>query len=111
MKQTRAYPKVVISPKAERSVKNGHPWIHGEEILKTEGVPQNGGLVDVMAGSSYMGTGFYNSTSKITVRLISRSANDVFDARFLAPPCGICSPLPQNRYARCRFCLLPTDSQ
>ena len=82
MKQTRAYPKVVISPKAERSVKNGHPWIYGEEILKTEGVPQNGGLVDVMAGSSYMGTGFYNSTSKITVRLISRSANDVFDARF-----------------------------
>ncbi|NLM55731.1 MAG: class I SAM-dependent rRNA methyltransferase [Firmicutes bacterium] len=82
MKQTRAYPKVVISPKAERSVKNGHPWIYGEETLKTEGVPQNGGLVDVMAGSSYMGTGFYNSTSKITVRLISRSANDVFDARF-----------------------------
>ena len=53
-----------------------------EETLKTEGVPQNGGLVDVMAGSSYMGTGSYNSTSKITVRLISRSANDVFDARF-----------------------------
>jgi len=30
----------------------------------------------------FMGTGFYNSVSKITVRLISRNANDVFDARF-----------------------------
>ena len=82
MKQQRPYPKVMITPKAERSVKNGHPWIYGEEIIKTEGAPRNGGLVDVFAGNAYMGTGFYNSASKITVRLISRNANDVFDARF-----------------------------
>ena len=82
MKQRRQYPKVIISPKAERSIKNGHPWIYGEEIRKTEGLPQNGGLVDVFAGNAFMGTGFYNNTSKITVRLISRNANDVFDARF-----------------------------
>jgi len=82
MKQERQYPKVKISPKAERSVKNGHPWIYGEEIRQTEGEIQNGGLVDVFAGNAYMGTGFYNSASKITIRLISRNANDVFDARF-----------------------------
>lgn len=82
MKQQRQYPKVFISPKAERSVKNGHPWIYGEEIRQTEGTIQNGHLVDVFAGNAYMGTGFYNSLSKITVRLISRNANDVFDARF-----------------------------
>jgi len=82
MKQQRQYPKVMISPKAERSVKNGHPWIYGEEIRKTEGDLQNGGLTDVFAGNAYMGTGFYNSASKIAVRLISRNANDVFDERF-----------------------------
>lgn len=82
MKQQRPYPKVKISRKAERSVKNGHPWIYGEEILATDGELQDGGLVDVLAGNAYMGTGFYNSASKITVRLISRNANDVFDARF-----------------------------
>ena len=82
MKIQRPYPKVTISPKAERSVKDGHPWIYGEEIRKTEGDLQNGGLVDVFAGNAYMGTCFYNSLSKITVRLISRNANDVFDARF-----------------------------
>lgn len=71
-----------ISPKAERSVKNGHPWIYGEEIHGIEGEPQNGELVDVLAGNAYMGTGFYNSNSKITVRLISRNANDVFDEHF-----------------------------
>ncbi|MFO7262982.1 MAG: SAM-dependent methyltransferase [Bacillaceae bacterium G1] len=82
MKQQRPYPKVKISPKAERSVKNGHPWIYGEEIHGIEGEPQNGELVDVLAGNAYMGTGFYNSNSKITVRLISRNANDVFDEHF-----------------------------
>jgi 23S rRNA (cytosine1962-C5)-methyltransferase len=82
MKQERQYPKVMISTKAERSVKNGHPWIYGEEIRKTIGAVQNGGLVDVFAGNAYMGTGFYNSASKITVRLISKNANDTFDSRF-----------------------------
>ncbi len=82
VKQQRQYPKVMISPKAERSVRKGHPWIYGEEIRNIEGVPQNGGLVDVFAGNAFMGTGFFNSASKITVRLISRNANDVFDDRF-----------------------------
>jgi 23S rRNA (cytosine1962-C5)-methyltransferase len=82
MKQHRPYPKVMISPKAERSVKNGHPWIYGDEIRGIEGEPDDGGLVDVMAGNAYMGTGFYNRASKIAVRLVSRNANDAFDDRF-----------------------------
>ncbi|MBR6205545.1 MAG: class I SAM-dependent rRNA methyltransferase [Oscillospiraceae bacterium] len=82
MKQQRTYPKIIISPKAERSVKNGHPWIYGEEIRHMEGIPADGGLTDVFAGNAYMGTGFYNSRSRIAVRLISRNANDAFDAAF-----------------------------
>ncbi len=82
MKQEREYPKVLITAKAERSVKAGHPWVYGEEIRGREGVPENGGLVDVMAGSAWLGTGFYNDASKITVRLISCNANDRFDAAF-----------------------------
>lgn len=82
MKQKRQYPRVMISPNAEKSVRDGHPWIYGEEIRSIEGNPQNGELVDVFAGNAFLGTGFYNSASKITVRLISRNANDVFDSRF-----------------------------
>jgi len=58
MKQQRQYPKIMISRKAERSVKDGHPWIYGEEILKTEGELQNGGLVDVFAGNAFYGDRF-----------------------------------------------------
>lgn len=82
MKQARQYPKVMITPKAKTSIHNGHPWVYGEEIIETIGIPENGGLVDVFAKNSFMGTGFYNKSSKITIRLISRNANDAFDAKF-----------------------------
>ena len=84
MRQARPYPSVQVSAKAERSIKQGHPWVYGEEIKSAAGEPEDGGLVDVFAGNAWLGTGFYNRHSKITVRLISRNANDRFDAAFWA---------------------------
>lgn len=54
----------------------------GKRFWKWEGNIQNGSLVDVFEKNAYMGTGFYNSQSKITVRLISNNANDTFDPSF-----------------------------
>ena len=82
MRQQRRFPRVQISTRAERAVKRGHPWVYGTEIKACQGTPENGGLVDVFAGNAYMGTGFYNDRSKITVRILSRNANDRFDAAF-----------------------------
>ena len=82
MKSERAFPKVSITSKAARSLKNGHPWVYGDEILSCEGDPQDGAIVDCFEGSSWQGAGFYNSRSKITVRIISRNSNDVFDQKF-----------------------------
>ncbi|MBR3340771.1 MAG: class I SAM-dependent rRNA methyltransferase [Clostridiales bacterium] len=82
MKTERAFPKVSISSKAARSLKNGHPWVYGEEIISSEGELIDGGIVDCFEGSSWQGSGFYNSNSKITVRIISRNSNDVFDQKF-----------------------------
>ena len=84
MKQKRNYPALQVSAKAERAIKNGHPWVYGEEIKSVTGTPENGGLADVFAGNAWLGTGFYNDQSKITVRLLSRNANDTFDAKFWA---------------------------
>ena len=82
MKQTRQYPKITVTPKAERSILAGHPWIYDTELTEAEPCP-NGGLVDVLSRKgSYLGTGFLSEKSKIRVRLISRSANDVFDEAF-----------------------------
>ncbi len=83
MKAERAYPRVVVTPKAERAVLRGHPWIYDAEILTLEGTPENGGLVDVLGKrGQYLGTGFLSEASKIRVRLLSRNANDRFDAAF-----------------------------
>ncbi len=83
MKQNRRYPKITLTRKAENSILSGHPWVYNTEILKIEGSYENGGLVDVFSiREKYLGTGFINDHSKIRIRLISRSANDVFDGTF-----------------------------
>ncbi|MEY8386389.1 class I SAM-dependent rRNA methyltransferase [Oscillospiraceae bacterium 38-13] len=83
MKAERNYPSVTVTPKAEAAVLRGHPWIYGEEITARSGTPENGGLTDVLGRrGQYLGTGFWSEQSKIRVRLLSRNANDRFDAAF-----------------------------
>ncbi len=82
MKTERPYIKAHITPKAEKAVKRGHPWVYGEEITSVDRTPVNGSIVDVLAGNSWQGSGFYNSNSKITVRIFSRNSNDLFDEGF-----------------------------
>ena len=83
MKAERNHPKYTVTPKAEAAILRGHPWVYDAEVLQTEGEAENGGLVDVVSKKGrYLGTGFLSERSKIRVRLISRNANDQFDAAF-----------------------------
>ena len=83
MKTERTYPRFTVTPKAEAALLRGHPWVYDAEILNMEGQTENGGLVDVLSKKGkYLGTGFLSEQSKIRVRLISRNANDRFDAAF-----------------------------
>ena len=79
----REYPVFTVTPKAERSLRAGHPWVYGEEVTVVEGAYQNGDMVDVVSNKGrYLGTGWVNDHSKIRVRIISRNANDTFDEAF-----------------------------
>ena len=84
MKQERDLPRLTVSKKGELSLRNGHPWVYGAELLNS--VPenfQNGGLVDVVSDKGrYLGTGFYSEKSKIRVRVLSDNANEKFDEAF-----------------------------
>ncbi len=83
MKQIREYPLFTISRKGTRWVAEGHPWIYAEEILSQSTEPENGALCDAVSESgNWLGTGFYSRESKIRLRLVSRNANDRFDAAF-----------------------------
>ena len=83
MKAERQFPRVVITAKGTRWVEQGHPWIYEGEVIRQEGACENGGLVDAVSEKGkYLGTGFLSEKSKIRVRLLSRNANDRFDAAF-----------------------------
>ena len=83
MKQTREYPIFTVTKKGTRWVEGGHPWIYAEEILSKSAEPENGALADAVSeNGKYLGTGLYSRESKIGLRLVSRNANDRFDASF-----------------------------
>ena len=79
----REYPRVTITDKGERFLKEGHVWVYADEITALEGNAENGAIVDVYSKKDrYVGSGFYNSNSKIRVRIVSKNANDRFDEAF-----------------------------
>lgn len=83
MKADRTYSRFTVTPKAEAAILRGHPWVYDAEVLMVDGTPKNGELVDILSKKGrYLGTGFLSEQSKIRVRLISRNANDRFDAAF-----------------------------
>ena len=83
MKALRPYPKITITPKGEAALTGGHPWVYEGEVTTVDGTPEDGALVDVVSRrGSWLGCGFYNSHSKIRVRLLSRNANDDFSDAF-----------------------------
>ena len=83
MKQERNFLRVVVTKKGEAWVQDGHPWIYDAEVISAPEEYENGTLVDaVTEKGKYLGTGFISRNSKIRVRLISRNANDKFDADF-----------------------------
>lgn len=79
----RTFPKIYITPKGEKALRGGHPWVYSDEVTDVSGTVENGELADVYSAKSrFLGTGFYNDNSKIRVRIISRNANDRFDRAF-----------------------------
>ena len=81
----RSFPVCTITPKAEKSLRQGHPWVYADEITNMTDTPADGELVDVKsAKGAYLGTGWVSSHSKIRVRVISTNANDKFDEAFWA---------------------------
>ena len=64
----------------QKKLLQGHPWVYGNEIERVEGEIEDGGLATVVDfRGRYMGTGFYNSKSLITVRLLTHRQEEITD--------------------------------
>ncbi len=82
MNKSREFPVVRVTEKCRKRTMEGHPWIFDNEVVQADETA-DGAIADVVSEKNrYIGTGFYNSNSKIRVRIISRNANDRFDADF-----------------------------
>lgn len=64
-----------------RTIKSGGMWVYDNEIDSVAGDVQDGGLVEVRDFDGYfMGIGFINRQSKISVRMMSRHTHEINEA-------------------------------
>ena len=83
MKQSRPFPAVTVTKKAELALRSGHPWVYAAEITAREGECPSGGIVDVFSQKgAWLGAGFFSAESKIGVRILSDNANERFGPAF-----------------------------
>jgi len=76
-------PTVLLKPGEADRIIAGHPWIYHSEILRVTQPPLDGGLVQVKDHRQRLiGTGFFNSKSKIVVRVLSPERIEVDDRFF-----------------------------
>jgi 23S rRNA (cytosine1962-C5)-methyltransferase len=75
------YKRITLHPKKERSLLLNHPWVFSGAILKVEGNPAEGEVVEVFSkDGKYLATGHFHDGS-IKVRIISFEQKEI-DAQF-----------------------------
>jgi len=71
---------VILRPGKDARLAGGHLWIYAGEIARIEGAVADGGIVDVRtAEGRWVGRGFLNRQSTLTVRLLTRHPEEIDD--------------------------------
>jgi len=75
--------QVILQRGKGRRVEQGHPWVYGNEIEHIKGNPQTADIVEVYNfRNEFIGKGYINQQSQITVRLLTRNKDEVIDKSF-----------------------------
>jgi 23S rRNA (cytosine1962-C5)-methyltransferase len=76
--------RLVLRHHQDRRLRGGHPWIFSNEVAAIEGEPADGDLVEVADyRGAFLGRAYYNHTSLICARVLTRGRDEV-DAAFFA---------------------------
>lgn len=75
--------KVYLNKNEEIRIKQGHPWVFSNEVLKFEGNIISGEVCEVYAyNNEFIGIGFLNTSSKIIVRMLSLQKEEINEEFF-----------------------------
>lgn len=74
---------LTVNQKGRKRIENGHPWVFSSDIIKTDGV-EPGDVADIVCEKGrFLGRGYYNPKSQISLRMLTRKEEPV-DAEFIA---------------------------
>lgn len=66
--------KIKLKKNEDKRIREGHLWVFSNEILEVESNAENGELIEIFDFSGkFLGVGFYNKSSLIAVRVLSRN--------------------------------------
>jgi len=69
---------VYLRPKETTRIVAGHPWVYNTQVSKIIGKPGDGSVVQVKDSKHrFLGLGFFNSTSKIQVRILTKEKEEI----------------------------------
>lgn len=75
--------KFFLHKEKNKKAEQGRPWIYIDEINEYDGDYENGDIVEVYNHKNYfIGKGYINDRSKITIRIMTRDINEEIDEDF-----------------------------
>jgi 23S rRNA (cytosine1962-C5)-methyltransferase len=75
--------KVYLNKKISSRIASGHPWIYANEINRIAGQIETGEIVSVFThDNKFVGKGYVNPKSLITIRLLSREKDEDINDEF-----------------------------
>ena len=81
-KTMETLPTVLLKPGEADRIVAGHPWVYHGSVLRMTSPAQDGEIVQVKDHRQrFLGIGFYNSKSKINVRVLSSERHEI-DQKF-----------------------------
>lgn len=75
-------PRLYIDDTRQR-IRSGHPWIYDNQVLRSEGNVEPGGIVQVFdVKKGPLGQAYFNPKSKLRARLITKDLDEPIDTAF-----------------------------
>jgi len=75
--------RVLLQQHRKKRLEAGHPWVFQTEVLRIEGEPKPGEIVEVANHNGhFLAKGYFNPASQIIVRILSYNQQEEIDASF-----------------------------